>query len=685
MKRLYCFLLCTIIFHSLIQAQTPGEWTWISGDNTGGQAPVFGVQGVPDPLNKPGAIYEGCEWIDNAGNFWMYGGLDYLFSTEADMWKYSPSTDEWTWVNGPGGTGGTPVYGTRGVAAPTNHPGERGYGMLSWVDNNGDFWMYGGYTNLSALFLGDFWKYEPGTNMWTWMGGDTLPGSIGNHGTMGVPSALNVPPPSTENASSWVLGNELWFFGGMSQGGPYVGDLWRYNITTDEWTWMKGDTTMGAPAVYGTKGVSSPTNFPGARICYSRWQDNNDDFWIFGGTSITGTTNDVWKYTLATNEWTWMNGPNVSNDMGSYGTKCVADPTNRPPARTEARACWTDDCGIFWLFGGNATNGMSNDLWRYDTATDMWTWVSGSSVGNATGVYGTKGVSAPTNSPGSRQGSHAYKDANGYLWLFAGYEQGGSMINDLWRYVPDLTCGGCAMVPIPIFTAPNHVCPGTCTNFINNSIGATSYVWSFQGANPSVSTDENPTNICYNVPGTYQVSLIASNSNTSDTLTLNNYITVYPFPPPQGILQYGDTLFANQGSMFYQWFYNGNAIPGATDYYYIAPQSGNYNVVATDENGCEVEAVINDVIASLSQPLSKGDGVRLFPNPVTNHLEIKNLDAGINYDISIYNDIGMLVQQMKISKGSGKTSLDVSGYAQGIYWLELFDGNNISRLKFKKN
>ena len=44
----------------------------------------------------------------------------------------------------------------------------------------------------------------------------------------------------------------------------------------------------------------------------------------------------------------------------------------------------------------------------------------------------------------------------------------------------------------------------------------------------------------------------------------------------------------------YQWYYDGILIPGATDYFYIAPQSGNYNVVATDANDCEVEAVIFD-------------------------------------------------------------------------------------------
>jgi hypothetical protein len=65
------------------------------------------------------------------------------------------------------------------------------------------------------------------------------------------------------------------------------------------------------------------------------------------------------------------------------------------------------------------------------------------------------------------------------------------------------------------------------------------------------------------------------------------YITVYPFPPAQGILQSGDTLYANAGAVTYQWYFNNNLIPGATNYFYVAPASGDYNVVATDGNGCE--------------------------------------------------------------------------------------------------
>ena len=661
---LFLFLLTTLIIQpGTTGAQPPGEWTWMSGDNMSGTAGVFGTQGVPNVLNHPPALYEGCEWTDLNGNFWFYGSLSGGI-TLADLWRYNPVTNEWTWMTGPGGTTTTPVYGTRGVSSPMNQPGGRGYGMLSWTDNAGNLWMFGGYSNLVNSFLGDLWKFDVGSNEWTWMSGDTLPNPIGNHGVMGVPAASNIPPASTESACAWSEGDNLWFYCGMTSGGPFMGDMWRYNISADQWTWMAGDTTYNALPVYGMLGVSAPTNFPGARMCYSHWKDLNNDFWIFGGSSNGGLNNDLWKFSPATSEWTWMSGPSTTSAGGSYGTRCVSDPLNLPPSRSEARATWTDDCGRFWLFGGStAVLGWVNDLWRYDPAIDEWTWVSGSNTGGSPGNYGVKGVSSPTNVPGARQGSHGYMDAAGNLWLLGGYENAGTMINDLWRYVPDPTCGACASaLPVALFSAPNHICPGTCTDFINNSIGATSFQWTFQGASPSGSTDVSPVNICYNTPGTYSVSLIATNANGSDTLTLNNYVTVYPYPPPQGITQAGDTLFAVQGAVSYQWYYNGNLISGATGYFYVAQASGSYNVVCTDANGCEVEAVIFDVVAAVEMITDENESWA-EPNPFSSAIKVSASGS-----IRIYDGLGQKVFENYVSEDH---AIDLSFLSGGVYFLQL--------------
>ncbi|MEO8085670.1 MAG: T9SS type A sorting domain-containing protein [Bacteroidota bacterium] len=250
-------------------------------------------------------------------------------------------------------------------------------------------------------------------------------------------------------------------------------------------------------------------------------------------------------------------------------------------------------------------------------------------------------------------------------------------------------------IPHAIFSAPNHICPGTCTDFNNLSTNANNFQWIFQGANPGVSTDVNPAQICYNAPGQFDVTLIASNANGSDTLLLHNFITVYPFPPAQGISQNGDSLFANLGSTSYQWYYNGVIIPGATDYFYVAPASGNYNVVCTDENACEVEAVIFDVIAKIELAIGNMQ-LAIFPNPIKDKLMIRDPDEkGDRLCISsivIYSSLGERVLAVPLHPDSYRDAdcqlpieVDCRLLTPGMYAIEIKSDNKIFRSKFIKS
>ena len=59
-----------------------------------------------------------------------------------------------------------------------------------------------------------------------------------------------------------------------------------------------------------------------------------------------------------------------------------------------------------------------------------------------------------------------------------------------------------------------------------SSYQPTSWLWSFPGAVPSSSTDQNPENIVYTSPGIYEVTLVATNSFGSDSLNKSCYIQV---------------------------------------------------------------------------------------------------------------------------------------------------------------
>jgi PKD repeat protein len=64
-------------------------------------------------------------------------------------------------------------------------------------------------------------------------------------------------------------------------------------------------------------------------------------------------------------------------------------------------------------------------------------------------------------------------------------------------------------------------------NFTDKSTNTpTSWKWTFQGALPGESTEQNPENIDYSSTGTFNVTLVATNANGSNTTTKSNYIII---------------------------------------------------------------------------------------------------------------------------------------------------------------
>ncbi len=341
---------------------------------------------------------------------------------------------------------------------------------------------------------------------WTWMGGSsTVPGAgegyPGVYGTLGTPTAANIPG-GRQGAAAWIdSGGHLWLFGGggvaANDYGGALNDFWEFNPTTNEWTWMGGSGTVpktdndtgGQPGVYGTLGTPAAGNIPGGRYHASSWTDLSGNFWLFGGggydeNDTSGYLNDLWKFNPslgAYGEWVWMSGSNTQSCTtissvtyceipGVYGALGTPVAGNTPGGRDGA-AAWTDSSGNLWLFGGfgydtGGTLGYLNDLWKFDSSLGVygeWTWMGGSNTvpssdKGQSGVYGTLKSPAAGNIPGGREYAVTWTDSSGNLWLFGGYgyDAGGTSgeLNDLWEFDPSLgaygewtSMGGSTTVP----------------------------------------------------------------------------------------------------------------------------------------------------------------------------------------------------------------------------------------------
>jgi N-acetylneuraminic acid mutarotase len=368
------------------------------------------------------------------------------------------TNSQWTWMKGDNTANSAGVYGTLGVASPTNKPGAREGCGMNWTDASGNLWLYGdgGYdVNGSYGTLNDLWKYDPLSNQWTWVNGSNTVIAPTVYGTKGVAAAGN-NPGARHLSTTWIDNSgDLWLFGGYGNAGT-LNDMWKYNIASNMWTWMSGDNTANNYGVYGVQGVEAAANKPGARARACRPDtraDASGNFWIFGGYGYSSNNsaelNDLWKYNTVTNQWTWMSGDNTALGTGIYGTMGVPNPANKPGARVGG-VCWIDTAGKFWLCGGSRQESGTwspkfSDLWKYDPVTNMWTWMKGDNITDHYGVYGTKGVEAASNNPGGRLMGLCWIDNANNFWLFGGYgypsastanATGTQGLNDLWKYDP---------------------------------------------------------------------------------------------------------------------------------------------------------------------------------------------------------------------------------------------------------
>lgn len=288
---------------------------------------------------------------------------------------------------------------------------------------------------LLAIYLTTYFANYAQSGDWVWIKGESIGSSLGDYGTKGVPSPTNEPPARYQAAYWTDLNGNFWMFGGT--GDRFYNDLWKYNPISNEWTWVHGpDMPTTLAGTYGTIGVPSVLNNPpGLGFGANCWTDKDGDLWLYAGVKPGSTDDVLWRYRIATDEWTWMKGDPTTTVFAIYGTKGVPSATNTPGVRQECKSAWVYKNKL-WLFGGNTSRGNKNDLWSYDIASNNWTWESGTALNNDPGNYGTKGVAAATNVPPSRLTYTRWQDAANNFYLFAGGDFLTTNYNDVWQYNP---------------------------------------------------------------------------------------------------------------------------------------------------------------------------------------------------------------------------------------------------------
>jgi len=223
-------------------------------------------------------------------------------------------------------------------------------------------------------------------------------------------------------------------------------------------------------------------------------------------------------------------------------------------------------------------------------------------------------------------------------------------------------------VPEPIATAngPTVFCEGESVN-LSTPNGQGSYEWAITGGiNSSTFAEES---------GDYFVTV----TNQFGCVGVSNSITVDVTPMIEAtIIEIGgDTLMADPPGAGYQWFLNGDPIPGAIGITYVAIQSGNYTVQYIGDNGCPTESYILEYTVSSQigyEEHSIFNVLDLYPNPGKGEFTIRGLLPTMeDVTIELTNMLGQQLQPaIRLNDTNDFTQpIDISRYANGVYFIRI--------------
>jgi PKD repeat protein len=334
--------------------------------------------------------------------------------------------------------------------------------------------------------------------------------------------------PLFKGSNKLVVGTET---GGASSCGVPVSSAWdEYGMFSQHWI-ANGGTDDVQLEPWLDPGTTGDLTCPGYDPSASLGDEPVADFSASPTTVIEGGTVDFTD--LSTNtptEWLWsfiggattsstlQNPSIVYNTAGVYDVTLTA--TNATGSDDEIKTLYIEVIAAGTLsaaFSASPTviaeggNVDFTDESIGDITTWEWQFEGGpanSSLQNPSATYPTTGVYSVTLTVGD--GTDTDEEIKtGYITVTDGT---GSLQAAFIASAYDITAGD-------------------CINFNDQSVGLpTSWSWSFPGAATSTSTNQHPTNICYNTPGIYDVVLQVQNATDQDTYICEDCITVNPDP-----------------------------------------------------------------------------------------------------------------------------------------------------------
>jgi PKD repeat protein len=231
--------------------------------------------------------------------------------------------------------------------------------------------------------------------------------------------------------------------------------------------------------------------------------------------------------------------------------------------------------------------------------------------------------------------------------------------------------------------------------FTNQSSGAETYQWVFQGGTPFISAEENPV-VTYNTPGTYNVTLTVTSGGASSTEVKEDYITVLAVPGQvEGedlVCEWTEETYSveeNAGSTYTWAVTNGEIISGqGTNMVNVLWHDPGTGYLSIDEQTVYLCGGMGGIEVTIDEctgleEYDRSSNISIAPNPVTGSEFMIHTGDVENVFVEVYNMNGILMHKGYIQSGTAK--LHSHDFPAGLYILKAtIAGNGVEVVKFIK-
>jgi len=209
----------------------------------------------------------------------IFGGYDHAIPAILDdMWIYDINLNSWTFL----------MNYSMTIAAGNDQPVNK-YGFDMVMLKNGTIVLFGGLSSINA-YGNDLWFYDPDLNLWSYISGNK--NQILND-TLNV-AIYDIYPGGRRSYSMNVLDDDsIILIGGQGQNDSSItqrniDDIWKYNPTTNVWSFLYGSKQLDA------NGDPGYINYQCAVTI------NSNDTLVFGGFNSLEQlgTNMIYKLNL---------------------------------------------------------------------------------------------------------------------------------------------------------------------------------------------------------------------------------------------------------------------------------------------------------------------------------------------------------------------------------------------------